>query len=104
MKNPAILNRAVALLLAFSLCAALTRAVTPQGLSGGASALQGQDIIGGAAIVFKKPQPARDLVGGAAVLMVRRQVRRRPSVVARNPELIQSDTSDRRAGSRRMPR
>ena len=84
MTKPAILNRAVALMVAFSLCAALTRAIAPQGLPGGASALQGQDIIGGAAIVFKKPQPSRDLVGGAAMLMVKRQVRRRPSVVARN--------------------
>src|SRR5687768_18616565 len=84
MKNSALASRALAVVLAFSLVAGLAQAFPLQGPSGGARSLQGQDITGGAAIVFKKPQPARHLVGGAAALMVRRQVRRSPPTVARN--------------------
>ena len=40
-----------------------------QDLIGGASAFRGQDIMGGAAIVFKRPQRVRDVVGGAAMLI-----------------------------------
>lgn len=70
-----------------SLTAAMVWAlVAPQGVSGGASAFQGQDIMGGAAIVFKRPQRVRDIVGGAAMLVVKRQPKPpvRPTEVARN--------------------
>ena len=53
---------------------------------GGTLAFQGQDIIGGAAVIFKAPQRVKDLVGGAATVMaVRRPPRSgRSSEVARN--------------------
>ncbi len=56
----------------------------PQDIAGGISAFRGQDIMGGAAIVFKRPQRLRDLVGGASMLVVKRQPRpSRPTEVAR---------------------
>ena len=85
------LNRAIALLCATSLAwtifgamvVAMVRAA-PQNISGGASAFQGQDIMGGAAIVFKRPQRVRDIVGGAAMLVVKRQKpAARPQEIAR---------------------
>ena len=36
---------------------------------GGSLAFQGQDIVGGAAVIFKPPQRVRDLTGGAAAIM-----------------------------------
>ena len=53
---------------------------------GGSLAFQGQDIIGGAAIIFKAPKRVRDLTGGAAAMMASRRPQRtgRPSDVARN--------------------
>ena len=51
-------NRATAILVAVSLTSAMGSALAPQ-ISGGASAFQGQDIMGGAAIVFKRPQRVR---------------------------------------------
>src|SRR5215203_5067388 len=53
---------------------------------GGSLAFQGQDIIGGAAVIFKPPQRVRDLVGAASSIMaVRRPARSsRSSDVARN--------------------
>ena len=51
-------NRATALLVAVSLTSAMGSALAPQ-ISGGGSAFQGQDIMGGAAIVFKRPQRVR---------------------------------------------
>ena len=91
-----------------SLTAAMVWAlVAPQGVSGGASAFQGQDIMGGAAIVFKRPQRVRDIVGGAAMLVVKRQPRppSRPPEVARNdrrqprprpgqPEVVEARVSE----------
>ena len=47
----------------------------------------GQDIIGGASIVFKRPPRVRDLVGGAASLIARHRPPRRvspPTEIARN--------------------
>jgi tetratricopeptide (TPR) repeat protein len=78
--------------LSFALVIAAISA--PQQAVGGASAFQGQDIMGGAAIVFKRPQRARDLVGGAAMLIVKRAPRPapRPTEIARN------------TGDRRRPR
>ena len=35
---------------------------------GGSNAFQGQDIMGGAAVIFKRPARVRDLVGGAALV------------------------------------
>jgi tetratricopeptide (TPR) repeat protein len=53
---------------------------------GGSGAFQGQDIMGGAAVIFKRPARVRDLVGGAAsLLVVKRQPKpSRPVEVARN--------------------
>ena len=72
------------MLMILSLTAAMVWAlVAPQGVSGGASAFQGQDIMGGAAIVFKRPQRVRDIVGGAAMLVVKRA----PEPPVRPPEV-----------------
>src|SRR6185503_10189931 len=70
--------------LAISFGAALVSGLPPQNV-GGASAFQGQDIMGGAAIVFKRPQRVRDMVGGAAMLVVKRSPKPpvRPTEVAR---------------------
>src|SRR6185436_20743889 len=53
---------------------------------GGSLAFQGQDIIGGAAVIFKAPKRVKDLTGGAASMMASRRPQRtgRPSDVARN--------------------
>src|SRR5215510_447354 len=53
---------------------------------GGSLAFQGQDIIGGAAVIFKAPKRVKDLTGGAAAMMASRRPQRtgRPSDVARN--------------------
>src|SRR5882762_4669388 len=82
MIRSATLNRLIALLLASSLGSAFASVLIPQ--SGGASAFQGQDIMGGAAIVFKRPQRVRDIVGGASLLVVRRPPRAARLEVARN--------------------
>src|SRR6476661_1431545 len=58
---------------------------------GGSNAFQGQDIMGGAAVIFKRPARVRDLVGGAAMLVVKRQPR--PS---RSAELARNNPPDRR--------
>ena len=78
------LKRAIAALVAISLGAAMVSALAPQ-VSGGANAFQGQDIMGGAAIVFKRPQRVRDMVGGAAMLVVKRSAKPqvKPTEVAR---------------------
>ena len=67
------LNRALALLLMLSIVSALGSALVPQGGRGAASAFQGQDIVGGAAIIFKRPPKLRDIVGSAAMLVVERR-------------------------------
>src|ERR1041385_5554701 len=53
---------------------------------GGTLAFQGQDIIGGAAIIFKAPKRVRDLAGNTAALLAARRPSRsnRPIEVARN--------------------
>ena len=50
-------------------------------------AFQGQDIMGGAAVVFKRPQRVRDVVGGAAALMV---VKRSPKPPTRPTEVART--------------
>jgi len=52
----------------------------PQDIAGGAAALMGQDIIGGASIIFKRPPRVRDLAGGAAALVAKHRPPRRPSI------------------------
>src|SRR6185295_2195159 len=52
----------------------------PQDIAGGAAALIGQDIIGGASIIFKRPPRVRDLAGGAAALIAKHRPPRRPSL------------------------
>src|SRR6185436_6481803 len=61
-------------------------ALSPLQDIGGSLAFQGQDIIGGAAVIFKAPRRVRDIVGGAASMMaVRRPPRAsRSTTVARN--------------------
>src|SRR5678816_3772103 len=71
---------------AFTLIMCLTvRALTSQDI-GGTLAFQGQDIIGGAAIIFKPPKRVRDLAGNTAALLAARRPSRsnRPAEVARN--------------------
>jgi len=51
---------------------------------GGSLAFQGQDIIGGAAVIFKPPQRVKDLTGAAAAIMKRPARSSRPTEVARN--------------------
>ena len=79
-------DRLIIVLLLVSLTGAMAGPLVLQ-VSGGASAFQGQDIMGGAAIVFKRPQRVRDIVGGAALLVVKRSPKPpvRPTEVARNP-------------------
>src|SRR6185312_11868813 len=84
---------------------AFASVMVPQ--SGGASAFQGQDIMGGAAIVFKRPQRVRDILGGASMLIVRRVAkaprpevarntpdRRRPRPQPGEPEVVDAKLSD----------
>src|SRR6185436_11722051 len=66
---------AVAAILSQSLLLGL-----PQDIAGGAAALLGQDIIGGASIIFKRPPRVRDLAGGAAALVAKHRPPRRPSI------------------------
>ena len=86
-------KRLLALTLAIAMFSSWSLAVAMllQDIAGGAIAFRGQDIMGGAAIVFNRPQRVRDVVGGAALLIVKRQPR--PAIsraeIARN-------TSDRR--------
>src|SRR5688572_19311943 len=109
MKASGNLRQVVALLIALSIFNGTMLAVVLQGLGGGAGAFQGQDIMGGAAIIFKRPQRARDISGGVAMLMVKRQPKASrpegprtsapPTDIARNrPE----PPADRRR-SRRIP-
>ncbi|HEU5459770.1 MAG TPA: hypothetical protein VFU83_04715, partial [Pyrinomonadaceae bacterium] len=75
---------AFALLISFAVGAPF-RAITLQDI-GGTLAFQGQDIVGGAAVIFKPPARVKDLVGGAAMVMATRRPQRasRSSDVARN--------------------
>ncbi len=93
MNKTILLNRVVSMVLAFSLGTAMVCGLAPQGVSGGASAFQGQDIMGGASVVFKRPQRVRDIVGGAAALMV---VKRSPKPPARPTEVARNNPPDRR--------
>ncbi len=59
----------------------------PQDIAGGASSLIGQDIIGGASIVFRRPPRVRDLSGGASGFIVKHRAPHRPAEpteIARN--------------------
>ena len=86
--------RVCALWLVICITISGVRSLTPQDI-GGRLAFQGQDIIGGAAIIFKQPKRVRDLAGntGAMLAAARRPSRsNRPSEVARNNNSV-SDTS-----------
>ena len=65
---------------------------------GGSLAFQGQDIIGGAAIIFKAPKRVKDLTGGAAAMMAARRPQRtgRSSDVARNNHVLTTTTNHHR--------
>src|ERR1051325_2386879 len=73
---------------------------------GGSLAFQGQDIIGGAAVIFKPPKRVKDLIGNAAVMMPTRRPARSsgPTEVARNngrpqpPTTTDTSTAAERAG------
>src|SRR2546428_10851765 len=87
MRNSAGLNRALGVLLPISMASAMVSALVPQGISGGASAFQGQDIMGGAAVIFKRPQRVRDLAGGASMAIVKKSRpprRPEPTEIAKN--------------------
>src|ERR1044072_634321 len=72
--------------LAFPLMVFLVIPPLPVQDFGGSLAFQGQDIIGGAAVIFKAPKRVKDLTGGAAAMMASRRPQRtgRSSDVARN--------------------
>ena len=59
---------------------------------GGSLAFQGQDIIGGAAVIFKAPKRVKDLVGGAAAMMAVK----RPPRSGRTSDVARNNRSDRR--------
>src|ERR1044072_3019449 len=59
---------------------------------GGSLAFQGQDIIGGAAVIFKAPKRVKDLTGGAAAMMASR----RPPKTGRSSDVARNNPSDRR--------
>jgi len=87
-----------ATLLSLSLCTAMVSALVapPQGLGSG---FQGQDIMGGAAIVFKRPQRVRDLLGGASsMVVVKRSPKPRPPA-----EEARNTPPDRRRPPRPRP-
>src|SRR6185295_12037152 len=87
-------NRALALLLGMALVSqwaipiGIGALLLQKDIAGGASLFRGQDIIGGAAIIFKRPPRVRDLVGGAAMLIVKRTVPRPPRPVERPVETV----------------
>src|SRR5438552_18870998 len=77
LTKPKLNKSAFVLLLVLALtCATLFG--WPQDIAGGASALLGQDIIGGANIAFKRPPRVRDIAGGARALLAQRRVARQP--------------------------
>src|SRR6266850_2435161 len=94
------MNRALGLLLMISLVSAIGAALAPQGVPGGASAFQGQDIMGGAAIVFKRPPRMRDIVGATGMLVVKLQ---RKVAVKPSPEVAKNVTVDRHRPTRPRP-
>ena len=66
------------------LCLFVAKDLYPRALFqdiGGSLAFQGQDIVGGAAIIFKPPQRVRDITGGAAAIMKRPSRSSRPTEV-----------------------
>ena len=58
---------------------------------GGSLAFQGQDIIGGAAVIFKTPKRVKDLVGGASAMLA---VKRPPDLVALQMSREPTDRTD----------
>jgi hypothetical protein len=60
---------------------------------GGSLAFQGQDIIGGAAIIFKAPKRVKDLTGGAAAMMASS---RRPPRTGRSSDVARNNPAERR--------
>ena len=83
-------------MLAISLVWQGSFALPPQDIASGASAFQGQDIMGGAAVIFKRPQRLRDLVGGAGMAIVKK------SKPVRHTET--TDIARNNANGRRPPR
>jgi tetratricopeptide (TPR) repeat protein/O-antigen ligase len=84
----------IALLLLVSITSQATRALPFQDIASGASAFQGQDIMGGAAVIFKRPQRIRDLVGGGSMAIVKKS---RPPQIARNTPPVRRPTPNRPA-------
>src|SRR6185369_18009791 len=79
-----------AVVFVLMICVSL-RALPMQDI-GGSLAFQGQDIIGGAAVIFKAPKRVKDLTGGAAAMMASR----RPQRTGRSSEVARNNSSDRR--------
>src|SRR5438045_3612193 len=75
---------AVALLLVVSSLWRSTLAFRPQDIASAAGGFAGQDIMGGAAVIFKRPQRMRDLVGGAGLAIVKRSKPVTHPEIARN--------------------
>src|SRR5436190_338337 len=80
-KSPA--RQSLVLIISLSVVFNWAIALVPQDIAGGG--FQGQDIMGGAAIIFKRPARLKDLVGGTAMLVVKRPPRSpRTTEIARN--------------------
>src|SRR5262245_60071462 len=85
MHRSRIANPTLAVLLTLSLLWQLALALPFQDIASRTSSFSGQDIMGGAAVIFKRPQRMRDLVGGASMAIVKKSTRpvTRPAEIAR---------------------
>src|SRR6185295_7535559 len=82
-----------AVVVVLMICVSL-RALPMQDV-GGSLAFQGQDIIGGAAVIFKAPKRVKDITGGAAAMMASR----RPQRTGRSSDVARNTTPDRRTNT-----
>src|ERR1044071_1021189 len=87
-------SRVCALAIVICQLVPVVRALTPQDI-GGTLAFQGQDIIGGAAIIFKAPKRVKDLAGNTAAMLAARRPSRsnRSTEVARNNRPVTQPTT-----------
>src|SRR6185312_804523 len=86
-------SRICALAIVICQLVPVVRALVPQDI-GGTLAFQGQDIIGGAAIIFKAPRRVKDLAGNTAAMLAARRPARsnRSTEVARNNRPVTQPT------------
>src|SRR6266576_3294868 len=84
-------NSVVVALLALSLIGQSPLALAFQDIA--SSAFQGQDIMGGAAVIFKRPQRLRDLVGGQSLAIVKKS---KPARHVEPADIARINPNDRR--------